>query len=113
LAVALYGSYVNGRHSAISDIDLCIVLTPGLRKAENVNRVRLKYLQVAADDAVDVQVFQQLPLNIRSMILRDGKMLLVRDEATLYELASETVKDIEDFRKHYDEYLAAIADGKS
>ena len=68
---------------------------------------------MAGSDAADVQVFQQLPLYVRSEILKEGRLVLVKDEAALYELVIETIKDFEDFRKHYEEYLAGIANGES
>jgi hypothetical protein len=47
------------------------------------------------------------------MVLNEGRLVLVKDEAALYELAIETIRDLEDFRKHYNEYLAGIANAKS
>jgi predicted nucleotidyltransferase len=113
LAVALFGSYVRGEHSAISDIDICIFLTSKPREVEEVHGKRMLYTEVAGSGEADVQVFQQLPLNVRSEILKEGRLVLVKDEAALYELVIETIKDFEDFRKHYEEYLAGIANGES
>jgi hypothetical protein len=46
---------------------------------------------MAGSDAADVQVFQQLPLYVRSEILKEGRLVLVEDEAALYELVIETI----------------------
>lgn len=113
LAVALYGSYTRGENSAISDIDICIYLASKPLNAEETHRKRMEYTEVAADDKADVQVFQQLPLYVRPTVLREGRMVLVKDGAALYDLAWETIKEFEDFRKHYEEYLAGVAHGES
>lgn len=112
IAVALYGSYARGEYSSVSDIDICIFLRPGKYHPEEMHQKRMKYTEAAASDRADVQIFQQLPLQVRTMVLKEGKMILVRDEAALYELAFQTVRDFEDFRKYYNEYLAGIANAE-
>ena len=113
IGVALYGSYVKGNYSAISDIDICIFLKRTFRDADTIHRKRMKYLEAAASDRADVHVFQELPLYVRPTILKEGRMVLVKDEDALYDLAFETIKDFDDFRKHYEEYLAGIANAES
>lgn len=107
-AVALYGTFATGMLSGISDLDICIVLAQRKCNPVELHRKRMEYTEVAGSDEADVQVFQQLPLSIRLSILREGKMVLVKDEEALYDLALETVKDFDDFRRHYNEYLAGM-----
>jgi predicted nucleotidyltransferase len=106
LAVMLYGSAARGEASATSDVDLCLVLAPVRRTAAQMSAKRLEYLQ---DVDLDVQVFQQLPLYIRQRVLRDGRVLFVRDEDQLYEVAFRTIQAFEDFRPRYEAYLTEVS----
>lgn len=109
VGVALFGSLAKAQSSAMSDVDICIFLRPRKYHREEMHRKRMEYVEAAASDKADVQVFQQLPLQVTSMVLKEGKLVLVKDEAALYELAIQTIRDFEDFRIHYNQYLAGVA----
>jgi len=85
---------------------VCLVLTPERRTAAQMSAKRLQYLQ---EIDLDIQVFQQLPLYIRQRVLKDGRVLFVRDEDRLYELAFRTIQAFEDFRPRYQAYLNEVA----
>lgn len=87
-------------------MDVCLVLAPGPRDSAAMSRKRLEYL---SRTDLDVQVFQQLPVYVRHRVLKDGKILFVRDEDLLYDVAFRTVRAFEDFRPYYRVYLAAVA----
>ena len=104
LDVILFGSVVREEQTHLSDIDLCLVLVPKHTPIDPTvfSRKRLDYLK---NFAFDIQIFQQLPLYIRRRILKEGRILFVRDEALLYELAFYTAQAFEDFRPIYMSYL--------
>ncbi len=106
LAVVLFGSAARGEASPTSDVDMCLVLTPGQRTAAQMSAKRMEYLQ---EVDLDVQVFQQLPLYIRHRVLKDGQVLFFRDEPALYDLAFRTVQAFEDFRPRYYAYLNEVS----
>ncbi len=106
LAVILFGSRARGDASPQSDVDVCLVLSGGVRSALAAGQKRLTY---TAEADVDLSVFQQLPLAIRSRILKEGTVLFVRDEDTLYDIAIRTAKAWEDFRHIHREYLDQVA----
>lgn len=105
LAVVLFGSVARGQATRGSDVDICLVMSPG----EHDRRMFLhKRLEYASRCDFDVQVFQSLPLHVRIRILKEGKLLFVRDEQALYELAHRTVRAFENFKPHYRAYLDEV-----
>lgn len=108
LAVMLFGSRARGESTPGSDIDVCLLLEPGPYEDLFLSRVKLDYLK---DFDLDIHVFQQLPLYIRHRVLKEGKALFCRDEDKLYDLAFRTIREFEDFKHIYREYLEGIAHG--
>lgn len=106
LAVLLFGSRARGEASPKSDFDICLVLAfePGSDLAGA--QKRLAYL---AEADVDLAIFQQLPLHIRSRVLKEGRALFVRDEDALYDLAARTARAFEGFRHIYRRYLDQVS----
>ena len=108
LAVLLFGSVARGEQTAHSDVDICLVLMPASTPDENTSLLR-KRLEYLAQFNLDVQIFQALPLYIRSRILKEGQVLFVRDEDLLYDLAFRTAQAFEDFKPIYYRYLEQVA----
>lgn len=98
LAVILFGSAARGEPHR--DLDVALVQATG--SSEHPFDLRLRY---ADDERIDVQVFQDVPLFIRMRVLRDGRVLFVRDEDALYEVALAAVRAWQDFRPFCEEYL--------
>ena len=86
LAVFLFGSVSRGEKSKASDVDVCLVLSPHFLKTGHLafSHKRLEYLN---DFSLDIQIFQSIPLYIRKRVLGEGRLLYVRDEDQLYDLA--------------------------
>jgi predicted nucleotidyltransferase len=108
LAVFLFGSAARGERTAESDVDVALVMGDPSLDAVEVFRKRLEYMELPG---LDVHVFQQLPIYIRHRVLKEGRVLFVRNEDALYELAFRTVQAFEDFRHRYQEYLEEVAVG--
>jgi len=108
LAVLLFGSEARGDAHARSDVDVCLVLQEDCAGTPLCSRKRLTYL---SRFGLDIHIFQQLPLHLRSRVLRDGRVLYCRDESALYEVAFKTVREFEDFRHIHEDYLEAVASG--
>jgi len=76
LAVLLFGSRARGDASSASDFDVCLVLGPDVRYDLAAAHKRLAYL---AEVDLNFVIFQQLPLHIRSRVLKEGEVIFVRD----------------------------------
>lgn len=103
-AVILFGSAA--RKEEARDVDVCLVLYPGA--ADKGFDKRVEY---STDEKLDVQVFQDLPLYIRKRILKEGKVLLCKDDDLLYDIAAVTVREFEYFRPRYEDYLEGVLHG--
>lgn len=101
LAVILFGSYA--RKEKYRDIDICLVLFKKLNNLE-MSKKRQDYLSISKSK-IDIQIFQQLPLFIRKRILKEGKIILSKNEDKLYEIAIQTIKEFEFYKKYYFQYL--------
>jgi predicted nucleotidyltransferase len=84
LAVILYGSRVRGEETPISDRDICLVLRPGDYNDLRLSEKKLEYLK---SFDMDIQVYQQLPVYMKTRVLKEGSVLFCRDEDMLYEVA--------------------------
>jgi predicted nucleotidyltransferase len=107
LAVILFGSAGRGEATEGSDVDICLVLQAN--KAKEALQASLKRMEYLGFAGVDAHIFQHLPLYIRRRVLKEGKVLFVRDEEALYELAFRTAQAFEDFKHIYYGYLEEIA----
>jgi len=110
LAILLFGSVARGEATVRSDTDVCLVLRADRYAPLELSRIKLEY---AGDTALDVQVFQQLPLYVRHRVLKDGEIVFSRDDDALYELAFRTARAFERFKPIYHAYLDAVADARS
>lgn len=107
LAVILFGSAARGEQRPGSDRDVCLVTFPG--SGTDPWEKRLDYL---AQFDLDVQLFQQLPLYVRHRVLRDGCVLMCKDEPLLYQVAFRAVQAFEHFKPSYRRYLEAVSHGR-
>lgn len=99
--IILYGSAVEGQVKEGSDIDICIYYDGSLEEA---SEFRLKVLSELFDDLYDVQIFQQLPLYVRVEVLK-GKVVYCKDRNFLYKVAMKTIKDFEEFKYRFYDYI--------
>ena len=104
LAVFLFGSRARGDERPDSDADICLVMR-GDPSEDEMARKKLRYLKFSG---LDIHLFNALPIYIRRRVLKEGKLLFVRDEDELYEVAFRTVQAFEDFKHLYYDYLREI-----
>lgn len=103
--IMLYGSSVEGIPRAESDIDLCIDIDSDTDYERS--SFRLKVLS-ELPDLFDVQIFEQLPLYVKKEVIK-GKVIFCRDEEYLYETAISVIKEFEDFKYRFYDYIGERA----
>jgi predicted nucleotidyltransferase len=98
--VILFGSSLSSYHLTDSDIDLCLYIDEEKKK---LSKIRLELLKMF-DENLDIQIFQLLPLYIQIEVLK-GKVLYIKEEDRLYEIAYKTIEEYEEFYQFYTEYI--------
>ncbi len=96
----LYGSSLGNYHLEKSDIDICLFIDA---EKEDLSKIRLELLK-KFNDRLDIQIFQLLPLYVQTEVLK-GKVLYVRNEERLYEIANKTIEEYEEFYPFYLDYI--------
>jgi hypothetical protein len=104
LALILFGSAARNESNSLSDVDVCVLLNKNY-DALAMSHKRLEYLSISD---FDISIFQQLPLYLKHRVTKEGKVLFCRDEDRLYKLVFKTIKEFEDFKPIYNEYLKTI-----
>lgn len=99
--IILYGSAARGQMRKGSDIDICIYYDG---EPEEASKFRFKVLSELFEDIYDVQIYQQLPLYVRIEVLK-GEVLYFEDKRFLYEKAYETIKDFDEFKHRFYDYI--------
>ena len=99
LGLILFGSVARGCARPFSDVDLCIVTEKNIPDA-----VRMELLSYGSE-TIDVSIFADLPLPIRFRVVKEGKILFVKDPLTLHRIKTATVREYLDYepflRRHY------------
>jgi predicted nucleotidyltransferase len=104
LAVMIFGSFARGEE--YRDIDVALILCEKKTKKE-MSKIRLRYLS-KFNSKLDIHIFHQLPLYIKIAILKEGKIILNKNEDLVYEIAFQTIKEFGFYKKIYDEYLQNV-----
>jgi predicted nucleotidyltransferase len=106
-ALFYFGSLVHGGLKPLSDLDLAVLLTGAAGRQGMMSRE----LQLAGlvEDALstsefDLVVLNTAPLRFAYTILKEGRLVFVKDTARLVDFREKTVKLYLDFRYYRDEF---------
>jgi len=108
LGLILFGSVARGCARPFSDVDLCIVTEKTIPDA-----VRMDLLSYGSE-TIDVSIFADLPLPIRFRVVKEGKILFVKDPLTLHRMKTATVReylDYEPFLRRHSLHAITAAEG--
>ncbi|MBY8979996.1 MAG: nucleotidyltransferase domain-containing protein [Candidatus Lokiarchaeota archaeon] len=98
--IILYGSSLGLYHLDDSDIDICLYIDD---EEKTLSEIRLELLK-KFNENFDIQMFQLLPLYVQIEVLK-GKILYVKEEDRIYEIAYETIEEYEEFYPFYLDYI--------
>ena len=96
--VILYGSQASGNATPMSDYDFAVYYDGGKKERFNFR------VYVSSNKLFDVHTFQDLPLYVRKEVLK-GKIIYAKDTGFVYDIAYETIKAFEDFKRYYYDYI--------
>jgi predicted nucleotidyltransferase len=107
LAAYLYGSQAEGRASALSDIDIGVLIRGGLAeerlwRLEDALAADLR--RILRTDKVDLIVLNLTPLRIRYEVIIRGKVLYSADDGARADFESYSLRRYWDFEKYLEEY---------
>jgi len=89
-AIFLFGSYALEKSNSSSDIDICIF--------GNLSEGDKSHISLEFPEKYDISFFEELPIWIKTRVLKEGKPLLIKNEKALIEVAFKTMHEWEDFR---------------
>lgn len=96
--VILFGSRTEERARKDSDYDFAVYY-----EGDRDKKFRF-LLNANFDKNFDVKIFQDLPLFIQKDVLR-GKIFYAKDVSFVHDVAYETIKKFEHFKKYYEDYI--------
>lgn len=99
--IILYGSTATNQRRKTSDIDICIYYDGA---PDEASKFRHRLLSELFDDIYDIQIFEQLPLYVRKEVLK-GEIIYSKDMRFLYDVAMKTIKQFEDFKHRFYDYI--------
>lgn len=98
--IILFGSFSNKKQTKLSDIDFAVYYDGN---EDERYKFRKEILGILPDN-FDIQIFQDLPLYVRINVLK-GKLIYVKDIKFAYDIAYETIRNFERFKKYYYDYI--------
>jgi len=98
--IILYGSQASGKANKMSDYDFAVFYEGGKKERFNFR------IRASGNKLLDVQIFQDLPLYVKKEVLK-GKVVYAKDDDLSFvgDVAYETIKAFEDFKKYYYDYI--------
>ncbi len=101
----LFGSHARGTAHGLSDVDLAVLLSTELSRAEMSDaRLRLisDLIKLLHRNDVDLVILNRAPLLLRQQVLREGTLLFVVDDEVRARFAEDTYRRYLGCRYLYD-----------
>ena len=102
VAVYQFGSYGTKKYNPkLSDLDLCIFTK------NPPNKARILELMASGTDKIDLSIFDNLPIYIKSEVFR-GKPLFVKDKYFIADKFAKAMRNYWDFQRYQKKYWKQI-----
>lgn len=108
-ALFFFGSLVRGALKPLSDLDFAVLLDKNLKGSELLERqidIEGIVSQTLSTDEFDLVILNTAPLRFAYRILKDGRLVFVRDREQLIDFRERVVKlylDFSHYRQSFDE----------
>lgn len=89
-AIILFGSQVNGNAKQDSDTDIAVI-------TKDISKNQETKILGFSGEKFDISIFNRLPLIIQFRIIKDGKIIYLRDEKYFHELKFNIIRKYLDF----------------
>ena len=103
----LFGSHIKGTNNKNSDIDVAFYLRESLNEVET-SRLRLKLIDALAQkfrsDKIDTVVLNNASLVLAFTIVKEGKVLISRQEDLRIQFEARTMSRFYDQKYYYDRH---------
>jgi predicted nucleotidyltransferase len=100
-AIILFGSYAKKRATPISDIDICVIL----KKIDEKTKSRISALE---NERIQIVFWDEIHLALKFRVLKEGKVLYVKDTNFLNSLKAETISRFLDFKPILERYYEKV-----
>lgn len=100
LVAYLFGSVARGTSGSLSDVDVAVLLREGADTASRQLALAADLAEIAG--SVDLTILNDAPIALAYRVLRDGRVIMCRDERARVEYWAHTVDrylDMEPFRR--------------
>ena len=105
--ISIYGSSLTEKYNALSDIDVAVYYN-GTKKERFKFRIQLFG---KLSDKFDVHIFQDVPLYIRSEIIKTGEIIYTSDFTETSFIYSRVAREFSSFEKYLNHYYSVLRTG--
>lgn len=114
----LFGSQVRDEAGSLSDVDVAVLFDSSVSSDDLFRRERVvgRSLEIALRRPIDLVVLNEAPPALAHRVVRDGALLVSRDESRRLQFEVDAIGAFLDFRSVLDQYdthlLARVREGR-
>ena len=98
IAVMLYGSYAFGNEKTESDVDIAVLKNNESLTPEEKTKMMIDLMKLL-DKNIDLVSFGDAPCVLQMQILKNGKLIICRDEKAYFQFQVRVIQEYLDLKK--------------